>query len=191
MSGHKQCRKCVEYYRTRAQRQEYRNQRRARRQTQEYKVWRRAYLSKPAVQERNRARRRTPKMRAYMREYMKKPSMRAYFRTSKMRASRRTWKHNRQSRLLGNGGAGWTPAQFAALCKKHGDHCVCCGRKRKLQPDHILPVAKGGRNEISNIQPLCGPCNQSKNGKTGPYTCRCGRHNPCASRRLKRRLKGC
>lgn len=31
--------------------------------------------------------------------------------------------------------------------------------------DHILPKSKGGNNDISNLDPMCGPCNWSKGSK--------------------------
>ncbi len=46
--------------------------------------------------------------------------------------------------------------------------CLCCGKTRKkgrkirLQVDHILPVAMGGSNQISNLQALCNHCNNIK-----------------------------
>jgi 5-methylcytosine-specific restriction endonuclease McrA len=46
---------------------------------------------------------------------------------------------------------------------------LCCDKKRKLTADHIVPVSKGGTSNISNIQPLCGPCNSSKGAKTVDY----------------------
>jgi len=51
--------------------------------------------------------------------------------------------------------------------------CLACGKNeaelkllgRKLVPDHIIPLAKGGLNTITNLQPLChgkGGCNLHK-----------------------------
>lgn len=47
------------------------------------------------------------------------------------------------------------------------DHyaCVSCGARPpgvELEVDHVIPVARGGTNEISNLQTLCRPCNQGK-----------------------------
>jgi len=37
---------------------------------------------------------------------------------------------------------------------------VRCGEQRHLQVDHILPVARGGCNEIENLRLLCSAHNQ-------------------------------
>jgi 5-methylcytosine-specific restriction endonuclease McrA len=66
-------------------------------------------------------------------------------------------------------GGTYTYAQWIALCDKCNNCCLCCGKKRKLTADHVIPVAKGGTSNIDNIQPLCGPCNSSKGTKTTDY----------------------
>lgn len=42
------------------------------------------------------------------------------------------------------------------------DKCVHCGSSENLQVDHIVPVALGGKTELSNLQVLCKLCNCSK-----------------------------
>lgn len=40
--------------------------------------------------------------------------------------------------------------------------CTSCGKKEKLEFDHIIPVVEGGSNTERNIQLLCETCNRSK-----------------------------
>ena len=54
---------------------------------------------------------------------------------------------------------------------KERDHytCQCCGKVMRdgvgLQIDHIIPVSKGGKTVLSNLQVLCSRCNGSKSNK--------------------------
>ena len=52
-----------------------------------------------------------------------------------------------------------------AVLKRDNYRCVECGATNKettLEIDHIVPVAKGGTNDISNLQTLCKDCNRAK-----------------------------
>lgn len=63
----------------------------------------------------------------------------------------------------------FSPAEFKALCEQYNNRCLSCGKKRKLTADHVLPLSMGGSNDISNIQPLCQPCNSGKRDRHIDY----------------------
>ena len=90
-------------------------------------------------------------------------------------AKRKSIRHRYRARKT-NAGGSFTAEQFQAL----GNMCLCCGRNNTelaamgliLVPDHILPIAKGGSSDISNIQPLChgkDGCNNHKKDKYIDY----------------------
>lgn len=50
-------------------------------------------------------------------------------------------------------------------------HCQSCNKthlETKLTIDHIIPLALGGENDISNLQTLCYCCNQQKKHHLDP-----------------------
>lgn len=49
--------------------------------------------------------------------------------------------------------------------------CCSCGKTAgevKLQVDHVIPLARGGMDDISNFQTLCQACNQRKSHSSDP-----------------------
>lgn len=62
-------------------------------------------------------------------------------------------------------GRAWEKARKAALYRdKH--LCQPCLRNHRVTPatqvDHITPKAKGGTDDMDNLQSICGPCHLTK-----------------------------
>lgn len=48
------------------------------------------------------------------------------------------------------------------------NQCQSCGKQQvetSLTIDHIIPLSRGGSNDISNLQTLCFSCNRKKSNK--------------------------
>lgn len=85
---------------------------------------------------------------------------------------RKKWNNNlRRVIKLGNGGS-HTFESWEELKKTYNYTCPCCGRKEpevKMTRDHIIPLSKGGTDNIDNLQPLCLSCNCKKYNKIIKY----------------------
>lgn len=46
-----------------------------------------------------------------------------------------------------------------------GSICVNCGSAEGIEYHHIVPLANGGTNKLSNIVPLCGKCHDKAHDK--------------------------
>jgi len=70
----------------------------------------------------------------------------------------------RKHRALDYGLTTWlTAEQWQTIKEFYGNRCLCCGRgedelrtaELTLSPDHVIPLALGGKCSPENIQPLC------------------------------------
>lgn len=55
-----------------------------------------------------------------------------------------------------------TIGHWQRILERDGYKCVWCGSQKDLQADHIIPVARGGKDEDSNLRTLCSACNRKK-----------------------------
>ena len=57
---------------------------------------------------------------------------------------------------------GFTVNQSRQVWDRDGWSCVTCGSHVALTVDHIVPVARGGSDDLDNLQTMCQPCNSRK-----------------------------
>lgn len=58
---------------------------------------------------------------------------------------------------------------LAALIVRDGYGCERCGNTKGLVVDHIIPVKRGGKTELDNLQQLCHGCNGIKGNEIADY----------------------
>ena len=169
-----QCKTCQNMYK-----RDYRSRLRAREQATARRIYKSAQMPKhkrhvridqtPGFSrwvEKNKARRRK-----YLAAYLKN------WHSSNPEASREWYKNdpqakiaNRQSRRaekIGTQINNLSIDEWQWLQQAYDNRCAYCGETfETLTPDHVVPLARGGDNIISNIVPACPACNQRKSART-------------------------
>ena len=77
----------------------------------------------------------------------------------------------RRVRKTGNGGS-HSLGDWETLKAQYDWTCPCCKKSEpeiNLTEDHIIPLVKGGSDNIENIQPLCKSCNCRKHIQVVKY----------------------
>jgi endogenous inhibitor of DNA gyrase (YacG/DUF329 family) len=83
------------------------------------------------------------------------------------RCQRRYTKRTRRGREHGrNETYRWT--EVIGVWLSLGKRCAYChsAMNDQPEPDHVVPLSRGGRNDIANILPCCRACNADKNDRT-------------------------
>mgnify|MGYP001570175141 CR=1 FL=1 len=88
-----------------------------------------------------------------------------------IRLLRRRGERKRRIKRKANLGA-HTLGDWETLKAQYNWTCPACGKiepQIKLTEDHVIPLSKGGSDNIENIQPLCVSCNSKKYTKVIRY----------------------
>lgn len=78
--------------------------------------------------------------------------------------ARKQGKAARRAREAGATGS-FTWAEVTRKWIDNGKRCTYCDeakRNDEIEPDHVVPLSRGGSNSIVNVVPSCGPCNRDK-----------------------------
>jgi 5-methylcytosine-specific restriction endonuclease McrA len=143
---------------------------RARFSPEKHREYNRAYRAKNPNKDREYYEKNKAVLLPKMAEYNRR-NWEAYL--AKMRAWRKdnpekvqVWVRNRRAKLKGLNGS-HTIDDIKALLEAQQGLCVYCrcDIRESFQVDHIVPVAKGGSNDKSNLQLLCKTCNLDKRDK--------------------------
>jgi len=88
--------------------------------------------------------------------------------TCSLRCQRRVCKRRRRAREHNTANT-WRWSDFMRIARKFDFCCAYCGdRPGQLEPDHVIPLSRGGTDSASNLLPSCHLCNADKNAKTLP-----------------------
>ena len=143
--------------------------------TEERRAYRLVNIERQRRSEREWREKNGERMREYSREYYRLRPEVAKNANRKWEAANRDKRQaiDRRRRARKQQAEGeFTNQEWQALMAYYNHTCLCCGKGEpeiQLTPDHVIPLAKGGSNAITNIQPLCRSCNCAKAAKITDY----------------------
>jgi len=121
-----------------------------------------AYQTSEAAQASRREYEKSDKGKARMERFLLSEKGEKY-RTEK-------WRRHRVKRadLIEQSGDTLAPWQWRKILRAYRHACAyCASTYGPMEPDHVVPVTKGGANIKENIVPACHACNQKKGDETG------------------------
>lgn len=70
----------------------------------------------------------------------------------------------RRARECGVFGNSWRWSDFMRMAARFDYRCAYCGNKPdgQLDPDHVVPLSRGGQDSLGNLLPACCACNSDK-----------------------------
>jgi 5-methylcytosine-specific restriction endonuclease McrA len=74
--------------------------------------------------------------------------------------------NRRRARLRDGRSVGVSSENFREMCEASGWRCwYCLVFSKVLQREHIVPISRGGQDELFNVVPACASCNARKGSK--------------------------
>lgn len=100
----------------------------------------------------------------------KREQMRARSAKPDVRLKHRLVAQRRRARLCDACSPGVTPAEWETICAAYTNadqeiECAYCHKPCAATIDHVVPIARGGRDEPTNVVPCCRFCNTSKGAR--------------------------
>lgn len=63
--------------------------------------------------------------------------------------------------------------RMRSLLARDGNRCCWCKREfsADLHPtfEHVIPISRGGKNNLGNLMLACQPCNEAKDDRGGQF----------------------
>jgi 5-methylcytosine-specific restriction endonuclease McrA len=141
---------------------------------EKYRRWVDQHLAERAADRRRWRKKNPEKDKATAKRWRAKPEAREwlnaysaeYYRRDLERNRKRAIAYvaNRKAKMAKNGGS-FTAEDVGSLYQRQKRKCAGCGKRRKLEVDHIVAIARGGSNDLANLQLLCIPCNRTKGAR--------------------------
>ena len=85
---------------------------------------------------------------------------------------------------------GLTPKKKKKLMEMHGNRCINCGSPDNIEWHHVVPLALGGNDNLSNMVPLCYECHKAVTTQQPLIIASCGRQVNRGGRKRKK-PEGC